>query len=457
LKQVVVVGGGIAGLSIAHALINRTVNALDIDVLVLEQSNRLGGNIRTDRVNGYLCERGPIGFLDSAPATLSFVRELDLESELLPASETAKRRYVLGSGKLRPVPSSLLGVMRTGLLSNSAKARLLAEPLARRRTVADESIYDFARRRIGGEAADVLVDAIVSGVFAGDARQLSLAACFPRMREMEDKYRSLVRAMLARRRDTSASQSAGGPLGRLTSFSGGMSLLADRAAAALGDRVRVNTGVLGIRPTGNDGYCLRTTRGDDIPAHAVILAGHPTDSATAVHTLDPVAGQELTAIRSAPVVAISLGYTQYSIPVALDGFGFLAPRREKLRTLGALWESSIFPNRAPDGRVLMRLMIGGAHDPGAIELGDSEITGIALGDLRQSMGLTAEPEMVSIFRHRRGIPQYEIGHLERISRVRARLRAHGPIFLAGSGFDGVSVNDCIRTADAIAATVIATL
>jgi oxygen-dependent protoporphyrinogen oxidase len=462
MKRIVIAGGGISGLAIAWAIRRRDRRA---DVLVLERGTRTGGNIRTEQVDGYICESGPDGFLDNAPDTLKLVQAIGLESRLLPSQDAARKRYIFLNGALREVPTSPGAFLRTPLLSIPGKLRVACEPLAGRPSAAEESIYEFAARRIGREAASVLVDSMVSGIFAGDSHALSLRACFPKMWQLEDEHGGLFRALLATRRSRRKGDAIGAPSGRLTSFTGGMSDLIDRLTRELDDVVRTSEPVLELRKTSDvqghrsgwpsQGYSLATGRGA-LEADVVILAGPSADSAALLRTFDPVLTAALEQIPSAPLAVVCLGYdaAEANRACPLDGFGFLVPRAQQVRILGALWESSIYPNRAPSGKALLRVMIGGACDPDAVTLDDRELVATVRRDLARTMGLACEPEFIRIIRHRRGIPQYVKGHLARLRRIEALLQAHPGLFLAGNSYRGVSLNACVTEAEGIADRVL---
>ena len=453
MKRIVVVGGGIAGLSIAWALRWREPGT---ELLVLERGARTGGNIRTEHVDGYTCESGPDGFLDNSPDTLQLVRQIGLEKRLLPSREAARKRYIYRHRHLHQVPLSPGAMLASGLLSARGKARLLCEPFTRRRPEDDESIQGFATRHIGAEAASVMVGAMVSGIFAGDPAALSLRACFPRMWDMETEHGSLVRALVATRRQRKASDAPGAPAGTLTSFTTGMSELIEALTQMLTDAVRVNTRVLNVRrdpETG--GWSVLTTTGP-LDADAVVLTGPAAESSEFLRTYDARLASELNDIPYAPVVVLALGYDAAAIG-PLDGFGFLVPRSEGLRTLGALWETSIYPNRAPAGKALLRVILGGALDREAVTLGDEDLVQTVRQELEQTMGIRVAPEFVRITRHPRGIPQYERGHLARLQRIEALTAAHPGLFLAGNSYRGVSMNACIADADRVAEAVLAPL
>lgn len=457
-KRVVIVGAGIAGLSIAWAIKQR---APAVEVVVLERSARVGGNIRTELLDGYVCEWGPDGFLDNAPATLALVHELRLSSRLLPSTDTARKRYIFHQGHLCEVPTSIGAFLNSPLLSMRGKLQVLGEPFAASRKDDEESILDFARRRIGSEGASVLVDSMVSGIFAGDADALSLKACFPRMRQIEDDHGGLVRGLLATRRGRKADDALGAPSGRLTSFVGGMSDLVDGLTHSLGRVVRTSLPVTALHrnqtPTlradaiSRRRYAVTTSQGT-LDADAVVLSGPAAESAAILRDLDGHLANLLQGIPTAPLAVVGLGYDAATLrsQCHLDGFGFLVPRQEGVRILGALWETSIYRHRAPEGKALLRVMIGGARDPEAASLGDAELLHIVRADLGRTMKVSAVPELVRVIRHPRGIPQYVKGHLARLHQIDVLLNAHPGVFLAGNSYRGVSINSCIADAGPVA-------
>jgi protoporphyrinogen/coproporphyrinogen III oxidase len=455
LTRVAVVGGGIAGLAVALAVRRRKP---DVRLTVLEAAPRPGGNIRSERVDGYLCEWGPNGFLDRTPETLALVRELGLEPRLHVSDDRARRRFIFHGGRLHAVPGGPGAFLASDLLSWRGKLRIAAEPLARRRPDGDETIHAFASRRIGREAAATLVDSMVSGVFAGDSRALSLRACFPKMWQMETEHGGLFRALLARMRERRVRRgdAVGAPLGTLTSFRGGTEELVRAAAEALGASLRLASPARALRST-SSGWRLDVDGDGGIEADTVVLAAPPSASALLVAGVDDPLAAELAAIPSAGLAVVALGYAERDLPRALDGFGFLVPRGEGPRILGVLWDSTVYPGRAPEGRVLLRAMIGGARDPEAVCLGDGALLEVVQRDLAATMGLDREPELVRVFRHPLGIPQYVVGHLERLYRIQRRLARHPGLLLAGNGYRGVAINSCVAEAEPLADQVVACL
>jgi oxygen-dependent protoporphyrinogen oxidase len=464
VNRIVIAGAGVTGLSIAHAIRQRDPHA---NLVVLEPKDRPGGNVRTEVVDGYTCEWGADGFLDNAPDTLRVVQEIGLAPRLLPSDDAARRRFIFRGGRLHEVPAGPGAFLASGLLSARGKARIALEPFAGGPTEDDESIYGFAARRIGREAASVMIDSMVSGIFAGHSRDLSLRACFPKMWQMESDHGSLFRALLATRKKRRKGDAVGAPAGRLTSFVGGMTELTDTLAAQLDGTLRTGTPVLQLRPgrpvqafrpaSVPEGFSIATPAGV-LDAEAVVLTGPASESADLIRPFDSTLASLVGGIQTAPLAVVCLGFDASALAAErgpLNGFGFLVPRSEGVRILGALWETSIYPNRAPAGKALLRVMIGGATDPAILELDDRALLATVRQDLQTTMGLSIAPEFVQIVRHARGIPQYTIGHVARLQRIDALLQGHAGLILAGNSYRGVSINSCIAESGAIADRVLA--
>jgi oxygen-dependent protoporphyrinogen oxidase len=453
-RQVAIVGGGIAGLALACALEKRD---RAVRVTVLEAEPRLGGNLRTEEIDGYVCEWGPNGFLDNVPETLRLVDDLGLRERLQVSDDRARKRFIYRRGRLHALPGGPGAFLTSGLLSMKGRLRVAGELFAARRPEGvDETIHAFASRRIGREAADVLVDSMVSGVFGGDARSLSLRACFPKMWQMETDHGGLFRALFAKMREKGRRPDApiGAPAGKLTSFRGGIEELIRGAARAVRGQVRTGSRVAGLKREAQR-FRLSLDSGTTIEADTVVLAGGAGASAVIVERLDASLAAELRGIASAPIAVVCLGWARDAPGHDLDGFGFLVPRGEGPRILGALWDSSIYPGRAPRDRVLVRVMIGGACDPGAVDLEQGELVDVVRRDLERTMGVNEPPGFVHVFRHRLGIPQYAPGHLDRLARIDALLSANPGLHLAGNAYRGVAINSCIADADGLADGILA--
>ena len=482
MKRVIIVGGGITGLTTALHLKDRARECPEgLEITVLEASNRLGGNIRTDREDGFTLERGPNGYLDSVPATPALVRRLGLEERVQKADESAAKRYLFRNGRLHLLPSGPVGFVRSPVLSLPGRFRVFREPFARSKpTGKEETIYDFVSRRLGREMASVLIDAMVSGVFAGNIHELSLPSAFPKMAQMEAEHGSLFRAMLAlmkrrkkARRQVEEMRARGqeveeltqpggpaGPGGTLTSFDVGLELWIDALGDELNGDCHVDSLVESIsRPSAGAGaaWLVTTSSGQAFEVDAVVVTSPSPGAAPLLRKVDEKLGDAVAEIPTAGLAVVALGFDADEMGGAPDGFGFLVPRGTGPRILGCLWDSSVFPGRAPDGKALMRVMIGGAHDPEAVELADDELMAIVMDDLRSVMGLTADPILTRIYRHPLGIGQYTVGHQDRLDRIHSRLADLPGLWVAGSSYYGISMNLCIQKACEQAGEILAAL
>lgn len=443
----VVIGGGISGLSVGFF-----AKAAGRSVVVLEEGPRAGGKIRTDWEEGFCCEWGPQGFLDNVPETLELVRLLGLENRLVPASPTSSDRFILRHGRLRRVPLSPPAFLVSDVLSLPGKLRVLAEPLIPRGGAEDESVAAFARRRIGREAAQVLVDAMVTGVFAGKAEELSLPATFPKMAHMERTYGSLTRAMLALRKKGGGGPA--GPGGTLTTFVAGMQELTDRLVAALGDSLRLSSPVTSVRylEHSTEPWRVRLADGGELAGRSLVVTVPPPKVVdTLGELLGPRAVAALQEIPMPPVVVVMTAYRSPQ-PFAhpLTGFGFLVPSQEPRQILGTLFCHSIFPNQAPAGSVLLRTILGGARQPEVIHFSDEELVRLVRRELHAVLGGDTDPDLVRVFRHPEGIPQYTLGHPRRLQILDEATSRYRGLYLTGNAYRGVAVNACIAEAKKLA-------
>ncbi|MEJ2382950.1 MAG: protoporphyrinogen oxidase [Xanthomonadales bacterium] len=301
------------------------------------------------------------------------------------------------------------------------------------------------------------MDPMASGVFAGDARTMSLKSCFPRIHEVENEYGSLIRGLVslqkkarkAGRKDTPGP----GPGGILTSFEDGMSELTDTIAARLGERIRYATPVQSIEFTG-DAYLVQTADGGEDPFQALVLASPAYAQEAMLRRMAPELSGLVGGISYPSLAVVCLGYDRNDVGGVMDGFGFLVPSREKRKILGTVADSFVFPNRAPEGRVLLRSMVGGARASELAELSDEPLLDLVRSNLAEIMGVTAEPEFASIYRHAKAIPQYLVGHSDRLQAIDDELRKFPGLFMTGNAFRGVSLNDCVLNAGATAESVI---
>ncbi|MFZ5432965.1 MAG: protoporphyrinogen oxidase [Calditrichota bacterium] len=454
LPHVVVVGGGVAGLATAFLIreLGREAGR-DCRVTVLEAQDRAGGSTRTDTIDGFLCEWGPNGFLDNEPATLELVKRLGLTERLVPANETAALRYIYHSGKLHEVPVKPPAFLASDILPLSAKLRMALEILIpARRNGREETVHDFGVRRLGIRFADYLLDPMVSGIFAGNTRELSLPAVFPKMVEMERDYGGLFRALIKKQREAKRNGTvSGGPSGAhaiLQTFRNGMGELTDTLTVQLGDAICVQSPVEAIARRDN-AWRVQSNIVIENP-DAVVVACPSYAAAKMIESLSPTATQSLNEIPYAPVDVVCHGYAVQDIDHSLRGFGVLIPRSEGIRSLGSLWCNSIFPGQAPEGMHLLRTLMGGAHDPQIVELSENELNRIADQDHNRLFRVHNSPRFRRIIRHARGIAQYTIGHIERVAAAEQLEREVPGLFFTGASYRGVSINGCAKDAFRVA-------
>lgn len=451
----VVVGGGIWGLVCTRALIRGGHSGL---VRLVEASGRAGGKINTLARSGYLIETAANGFLDSNPATIKLCKDLGLGDRLIAASGTAARnRFVYLKGKLHRLPAGLWGAITTGVVGWGAKWRLATERFRRSAIpTQDESIAEFGRRRFGRELTETLLDAFVTGIWAGDPEKLSVRSCFPRWQDWEVLHGSLTGGLLARRRERIAEARENGQLGpsspRMWSLKGGLVELVDALAKDCGDAVRTNTTVKGIKhtPRKEKPWELQLEH-EVLQADQVVLATPPNAQADLLELVDQGISGELSSIPSNSICVVVLGFPKRDVPKHLDGFGYLSPQREGRPVLGVQWCSDIFPGlRAPQGMALWRALAGGPKNMEVNRASDSELVGSVLEEMARVTGLKTSPQVVEIVRWPKAIPQYELGHSQKVERIRSLASKWPGLFLGGSGLNGVALNDCVDQAQLMA-------
>ena len=437
MKRIAVVGGGIAGLTAAHRL------SADHDVVVFEREAAAGGKIRSQRIDGFLFEWGPSGFLASAREVNALVEELGLGAALTPARAAAKNRFIYWNGRLHALPAKPPAALAMNLLSLRGKLRAFGELFVGRSAVADdESVFAFMQRRFGREVAERLVAPALLGISGGDAAATSLAAMFPRVRELEVEHGSVIRGLMKSPRRS----------GSLMSFAdGGMQTLTDRLAERLGERLhrgvgaqRIERAATGWRIVHDGGECAADGVIVATPADAAadLLAAHDDELATALRT-----------IPYAPMRAVGVAFRAADVPTPLDGFGFLAARNQGVRLLGVFYTSSIIPEHAPGGTAYLRIFLGGATDPEIATLAADDVLAIVRADLQRVLGITATPIAHHEIVWSRAIPQYALPHLARVAAIERRAATHPALALAGNAYRGLGVGDTVRDALAVAAHV----
>jgi oxygen-dependent protoporphyrinogen oxidase len=499
--RIVVVGGGMAGLGAARVLEAARAQDASVDWHLYEQDPRFGGKVQTVRRDGFVVEGGPDSAIIEKPWPITTAREVGIGDRFLDCNEDIRKSFVFTRGRLHELPEGIILMVPTRMVP-FAMSRLMTWPGKVRMgldlilprggaatagpsggavgSAMDESLGDFVRRRLGREALQRIAEPIVAGIHAGDPEQMSVRATFPMFLDMELEYRSLILAMLKRRKArqqaaaarggsgahggaASAPGAAGsrppGPRSYFYSFKTGLQDLSDAIVASLpADRLHAGTGVTtmtecgagcGAR-AGSGAYALQLSDGTRVIADAVVLATPAWASGDLLRAVAPLAAADLASIDYVSTATASVAFRADQVGHDLKGFGFVVPRAEDRPVMATTWSSSKFDGRAPEGRVLLRSFLGRAGREAAAQLDDDEMAAVVRAELRDIMGITAEPEFVEIFRWPRGMPQYRVGHVELVAHIEAAVARVPGIELAGGAYHGIGIGDCLREGSAAA-------
>jgi protoporphyrinogen/coproporphyrinogen III oxidase len=443
-QSIAIIGGGISGLAAGFFLRKRLGERGDI--FIFEKDRRLGGTIGTSREQGYLADWGPNGFLDREPLTLNFIDDIGLKEKLYRSNKKSEKRFIYRNNRLHEISANPVKFLAGGLLSARGKLRIGMEIFVpRKKDDEDESIFRFVERRIGREAAEILIDPMVSGIYGGDAEQLSLGACFPVMETMEKEYGGLIKAMIKKGRENKKAGKKGGPAGpsgHLTSFQGGLLTLVERLEEIMAPSIRREEEVLSV--VKNSGKFRLATSLGNYDIDRVIIAAPSMAAAAIISDMAPEAAALLRQIPYSNLAVCCQGYKIEDIERSVDGFGFLVPHNQNLEILGSIWTSVIFPEQAPDGFVLFRTMLGGAKNNEIINLGEEKLGVLSHAQLAAIMGIKKPPSYQKIIIWNEAIPQYTLGHRERLRRIEKDLTKLGSIYLAGNAYTGIGLNDAIK-------------
>lgn len=447
MKRIAIIGGGIAGLSAAFTLDQARLSGAGVRYTLFESSGRLGGVLQTDRIDDCLVEAGPDSFLTEKPWAADLCKQVGLGDQLIGSNDRSRKTYILVRGRLVPLPDGLMFMVPTRILptvfsplfSFRTKLRMAREWFRRRRVSdGDESVTSFVERHYGREVVDYLADPLLTGVYGGAAASLGVRAVLPRFAEMEASHGSLGRGMVAARKKSRGA--ARGPL--FSSLKHGMQQMVDAVAASLSPTsIVLKAAVLGIQPQ-DSGWIVSAGYKTDY-FDAVILAVPAHIAGMLMSTASAPLARELSSIPYSSSVTVALGYGAEVRNALPPGFGFLVPHRECKRIMAATFVHNKFPHRAPEGRALVRCALGGARDEGMISLSDEEILRIVRDELRQIVGIHGEPLFARIYRWSKAMAQYTVGHLDRVKKIDGLLPPG--IFLAGNGYRGIGVPDCVRT------------
>jgi len=510
-RRIAVLGGGITGLAAAYTLAKARGAGTPIEEHLIEASDRLGGHLRTERAEGYVVEAGPDSFLAEKPEAAALCRELGLGDQLIGSNDAGRRTYILHNGHLVPLPDGLMFLVPTRLwptfwtplLSWRSKAAIVADVFTRRpppRSVTpaatfesdddlvtdDESVADFIRRHFGDSMLENIADPLLAGVYGGNAAGLSIRAVLPRFWQMEQKHGSLVRAVLAARRQrrkaghTSADSvaslrtfpSPGNGLGQslplFMTLRDGLGQLVEALAARLDpNRIHLGQRVISLGRHGaaeprpgspaHGGYVITCESGATFLADAVILALPTYTCGQLLAPFDERLGQLLGGIAYTAALTVALGYNAADLRGLPTGFGFLVPYQEQRRMLACTFVHNKFPARVAPGKGLLRCFLGGARDSSILESDDTDIMNILRSEIHDLLKISAEPEFCRVYRWPMSMPQYSVGHLQRVKQVQSRLEGVPGISIAGNAYSGIGVSDCVRTGRAAAEGALVTI
>lgn len=453
IDRIVIIGGGISGLSSAFYLQREAERqGRKLHLTIVDEAPVLGGKINTLQRDGFVIEKGPDSFLARKQAIIDLAKELGLEDELTTTNPAAKKTYIMHNRKLHAMPPGLvLGIpteiapfMKTSLLSLGGKLRAVMDLFMPAKPAAgDESLGGFLERRVGTQVMRRIAEPLLAGIYAGDLKKLSLKATFPQFGDSERKHGSLIKGMMHNRKATAAAAKGKAQGTTFLTFKKGLSTLVRALDQELGGAERR----LGVKVTeieqANDGYMLTLADGERLEADRIVVTAPAFAAAKLLEPL--VECEELEGIRYVSVANVVMAFDKKTFGLDFDGSGFVVPRSEGLHITACTWTSSKWLHTSPDDKVLLRCYVGHSEDQESVKLPDDELIAAVRKDIRETMGITAEPMFTEITRLNHSMPQYPVGHVEKMKSLRSRLKAELPgVWVTGAAFDGVGLPDCIR-------------
>jgi len=457
--KLVVVGGGITGLAAAHRAVELAhEQSTELDLTLIEARARLGGTISTERVGGFLVEAGPDSFLSEKPWALALCRRLGVEDRLVRTDDRFRKVFVWRAGRLHPLPDGFqllaptkLGpFVRSGLFSWPGKLRMALDLVLPRGVSDDESLGAFVRRRLGREVLERVAQPLVAGIYTADPDDLSLTATMPRFRELERRERSVILGLWRANRKAPQAGTSGARWSLFVTFQHGMEELVTTLASRLPPGTTLfKHRVDGIERHGH-GWRVLSVEGAAVEADRVIVTTEAYTTSRLLRYVDPALATLLGEIPYASSATVTLGYHRGDVPNPLDGFGFVVPRTERRAVLACTFSSVKYPGRAPAGHALLRCFVGGALNESILQLDDGALIAGARDELRQALGVTATPVLTRVSRWPKAMPQYHVGHGERVETIERRAAAIPGLHLAGGAFRGVGIADCVRSGEAAA-------
>jgi oxygen-dependent protoporphyrinogen oxidase len=466
--SIVIIGGGIAGLSAAYYAQKRIPEA---QITLLEASNYWGGKITTDRVpfddGEFIVEGGPDTFLATKPWGVALCKEIDLADRLHGTNPENKNTYVLHKNKLQPlpdglammIPTNISSILKSGLVSWPGKIRMGFDfLLPSHNGHHDESLGHFVSRRLGREAYETLIEPLMSGIYAGDGDKLSLQSTFPYLHDLETKYGSLARGALKMRQQMAArgAKTQGSRSAFLTPTTGLAEIIEALIDNLQDADLRLNSPVRTVQRKNGKTWNVTLDSGEALEADSIILATPAPVSGSLLASFDPKLATILSSISYASTATITLSYRQRDLSRQLDGYGYVIPRREGRRALACTWTSTKFPHRAPDGYALIRVFVGRAGQESDIPWDETGLLELAREELELTLGISAEPLVSRVFIWENAMPQYNLGHPEKLAQIDAALENHSSLALAGNGYRGIGIPDCIHSGELAIERILAT-
>ena len=429
-KSIAIVGGGISGLATAFYIKHYKP---EVKITLFEKESSLGGKMKSIKKDGFVIEEGSNGFLSNKPDTLELVKLSGCEDILLKSSDDARKRFIYDK-KLEVLPESAKAFLTTPLLSLKGKLRVLYEPFAPvKKDDSDESLQEFGYRRVGKEMTDVFLDAMVAGIYASTPATISAPAAFPLVVKLEKEYGSLFKGMIKKKKKEA------GPGGVLMSFKGGVSTFIEKLSQSLDIDIIKDAGISSLNRD-EKGFILQNEN-LKMRFDKVVLSTPAYESAKIVKDFMPELSKELSGIEYSPISIVGVGYE--TLPHPLKGFGLLATTRAKKSVLGVLWDSSIFNDRAKEGKKLLRAMIGGQRSPKLALQDEKSLINSALKGIKDTMGIDEKPDTLYVKRHEKGIPNYTVGHIKRVEKIMNLVDKIDGLYLNSNAYKGIGLNDCV--------------
>ena len=460
--KLVVIGGGITGLAAAHRAVELArERSVELELTLVVARDRLGGTIATERAGGFVVEAGPDSFLSEKPWALALCRRLGVEHRLVRTDDRFRKVFVWRAGRLHALPDGFqllaptrLGpFIRSGLFSWPGKLRMALDLVKPRGSSDDESLGAFVRRRLGREALERVAQPLVAGIYTADHDDLSLTATMPRFSELERRERSIILALWRANRRAPQAGTSGARWSLFVTFQHGMEEMVTSIASRLPPgSVLLKHRVAGIE-RGGRGWRVVGGLGPALEADHVIVAAESHTASRIMRYVDPALATLLGEIPYASSATVSVGLRRADVPHPLDGFGFVVPRTERRAVFACTFSSVKYPGRAPEGHVLLRCFVGGALNEGLLESDDRALVDAARDELREALGITAEPVLTRVARWTKAMPQYHVGHGGRVETIEQCAAALPGLHLAGGAYHGVGIADCVRSGEAAAERV----